>query len=81
MSCAVSRGKFPEWTGKPVMLTPAEAEARQRAAGPDLYRALRRLLLECGEGGRKGRAIDLLSRDTIELAERAMRKADGKESP
>jgi hypothetical protein len=77
MSCAIERGNFPHWKGSPAMLTPEEAEARQRAAGPDLYLALRRLLIECGEGSGQVRVIDLLSRDTIELAERAMRKADG----
>jgi hypothetical protein len=60
------------------VVTPEETERLQRAAGPALYHALRRLLIECGEGGRRGRALDLLSRDTIEMAERALRLVDGK---
>ncbi len=56
---------------------PFETEECQRAAGPELYYALKRLLTECGEGGRRGRAIDLISLDTISLAERALRMAEG----
>ena len=60
------------------IMGPFESAGCQRAAGPELYLALKRLLTECGEGGRGGRAIDLLPRSTIELAELALRKAEGK---
>lgn len=62
----------------PDVLTPSDAETAQRAAGPDLYYALRRLLTECGEGSRGGRALDLLDNGTIMLCRRAIDKAERK---
>lgn len=59
------------------VMGPHETRVCQELAGPDLYYALKRLLTECGEGGLWGRAVDKLSRDTIEMAERALRKAEG----
>jgi hypothetical protein len=50
------------------------ANARLIAAAPELYEALRCLLINAGEGGRKGRALDLLPRDTVEAASAALAK-------
>lgn len=62
-------------------LLPTKREREQldliKAAAPDLYRAPKRLVTECGEGGQNGRAIDLLPAETIRLAHTALRKAEG----
>lgn len=42
------------------------------AAAPALYDALRVLMIEIGEGGSRGRALDLLPRKSIEAAQAAL---------
>jgi hypothetical protein len=50
-------------------------DAALLVAAPDLYEALRVLLIEIGEGGPHGRAIDLLSKRTVEKARAALAQA------
>jgi hypothetical protein len=43
----------------------------------DLVAALERLLVEAGQGSRKGRAIDLLDRQTVDQARAAIARVRG----
>lgn len=52
-------------------------DAALLVAAPELYEALRVLLIEIGEGGPNGRAIDLLSKQTVNNARAAIAKARG----
>jgi hypothetical protein len=54
------------------------ADAQLIAAAPDLFNALRNLLIEMGEGSAKGRAIDLLPKKSVEAARQAVAKATAK---
>ena len=51
------------------------ANARLIAAAPDLLAALQNIMQDASEGGRKGRALDLLPRSSIEAARAAIAKA------
>ena len=55
----------------------AEANARLIAAAPELYEALDRLIVACGEGDRRGRAIDLIDKRYLTAAVKALAKALG----
>jgi hypothetical protein len=47
---------------------------RLRASNAELLEALQRLLVQAGEGSQRGRAIDLLPRETLDQARAAIAK-------